>query len=136
MQVRKAALVLAFSTLAVPAAFAGSVFVGGEQGFIDTPTQSSATRRSVLQELGASRSSVVDTSGARFVGGEQGYVLVQQPSLKTREEVVREFDQFKRNPVGADGGVFVGGEAGYVLPQQAATFPRTPVRPSKSAARS
>ena len=116
MQVRKATLVLAFSMLAVPAAFAGSVFVGGEQGFIDTPTQSSATRRSVLQELGASRSSVVDTRGARFVGGEQGYVLVQQPSLKTREEVVREFEQFKRNPVGADGGVFVGGEAGYVFP--------------------
>lgn len=136
MQVLKAALAYALSALAVPTAFAGSVFVGGEQGFIDTPTQSSATRRSVPQELGASRSSVVDTSGARFVGGEQGYVLVPQPSLKTRDEVVREFQEFKRNPVSADGGVFVGGEAGYVPPQQASTFPRTPVRPPGTAARS
>lgn len=136
MQVRQAALVLALSTFAVPAAFAGSVFVGGEQGFIDTPTQSSATRRSVLQELGAFGSSVVDTSGARFVGGEQGYVVVPQASLTTRDEVMREFHAFKRNPVSADGGVFVGGEAGYVPPQQASTFPRTPVRPPKTAARS
>lgn len=74
MTVRRNIVAVALATLAVPAVFAQSVFVGGEAGWIDRPVQSSLTRAQVTNEYLAFRSNPVAADGGRFVGGEAGYV--------------------------------------------------------------
>jgi hypothetical protein len=75
MSVRTSTIVLALATLALPAAFAQSVFVGGERGWIDQPVQSSLTREQVTNEYLAFRKNPVAPDGGQFVGGEMGYVF-------------------------------------------------------------
>lgn len=74
MSFRTSTIALALATLAAPG-FAQSVFVGGEQGWIDRPVQSSLTRQQVTSEYLAFRAKPVAPDGARFVGGEMGYVF-------------------------------------------------------------
>jgi len=75
MSFRTSTIVLALATLAAPAAFAESVFVGGEQGWIDRPVQSRLTRGQVTSEYLAFRNNPVAPDGGQFVGGEMGYVF-------------------------------------------------------------
>ena len=77
MSVRTSTIVLTLATLAAPAAFAQSVFVGGEQGWIDRPVQSSVTRAQVTNEYLAFRGNPVAPDGGQFAGGEMGYVFPQ-----------------------------------------------------------
>lgn len=57
------------------AAFAQSVFVGGERGWIDQPVQSRIARQQVTNEYLAFRSDPVAPDGGQIVGGEMGYVF-------------------------------------------------------------
>jgi len=74
MSFRTSTIVLALATIAAPA-FAQSIFVGGERGWIDQPLQSSLTREQVTSEYLAFRKNPVDAAGGRFVGGEMGYAF-------------------------------------------------------------
>lgn len=74
MSFRTSTIVLALATLAAPA-FAQSVFVGGEQGWIDRPAASSLTRQQVSNDYLAFRSNPVAPDGGQFVGGEMGYLF-------------------------------------------------------------
>ena len=75
MSVRTSTIVLALATIAAPAAFAQTSFVGGERGWIDRPVQSSLTRQQVSNEYLAFRGNPVAPDGGQFVGGEMGYVF-------------------------------------------------------------
>ncbi len=75
MSVRTNIIIAALATLAVPAVFAQSVFVGGERGWIDQPVQSSLTRAQVTSEFLAFRANPIAADGGRFVGGEAGYMF-------------------------------------------------------------
>jgi len=77
MSLRTSTIVLALAALALPSAFAQSVsvFVGGEQGWVDQPLQSSLTREQVTNEYLAFRKNPVAPDGGQFVGGERGYVF-------------------------------------------------------------
>ena len=74
MSFRTSTLVLALATIAAPA-FAQSVFVGGERGWVDQPVQSSLTRQQVTTEYLAFRSNPVAPDGGRIVSGEMGYAF-------------------------------------------------------------
>lgn len=74
MSFRTSTIVLALATIAAPA-FAQSVFVGGERGWIDQPVQSRTTRQQVTNEYLAFRSNPVAPDGGQTVGGEMGYVF-------------------------------------------------------------
>lgn len=75
MSFRTSTIVLALATIAAPAAFAQSTFVGGELGWIDQPVQSSLTRQQVTNDYLAFRSNPVAPDGGQFVGGEMGYAF-------------------------------------------------------------
>jgi hypothetical protein len=77
MSVRTSTIVLALATIAAPAfaQSAQSVFVGGEQGWIDQPVQSRLTSQQVTSEYLAFRRNPAGADGGQFVGGEMGYVL-------------------------------------------------------------
>lgn len=75
MSVRTSTVALAFATLVVPTAFAQSVFVGGERGWIDQPVQSSLSRQQVTNEYLAFRKNPSAPDGGQFVGGEMGYAF-------------------------------------------------------------
>lgn len=77
MSVRTTTIALALATIAAPAAFAQSAFVGGERGWIDQPAQSRLSRQQVTGEYLAFSMSPVAPDGGRFVGGELGYVFPQ-----------------------------------------------------------
>lgn len=74
MSVRTSSIVLTLATIAAPA-FAQSVFVGGERGWIDQPVQSKRTREQVTNEYLAFRRNPLAPDGGQFVGGEMGYVF-------------------------------------------------------------
>jgi hypothetical protein len=78
MSIRKTALVLAVAaTGGLSAAQAGSIFVGGERGWVDRPVQSTLAREAVRQEFLAFRVNPVAPDGGRFVGGQAGYIFPQ-----------------------------------------------------------
>jgi len=79
VSIRNTAVALALAASALPAALAqsGSVFVGGEAGWIDLPVRSNLTREQVREEFLQFRKNPVGPDGGRFVGGEAGYVLPQ-----------------------------------------------------------
>lgn len=79
VSVRNTAIAIALAASALPAAYAqsGSVFVGGEAGWIDLPVQSSLTREQVREEFLQFRKNPVGPDGGRFVGGEAGYIMPQ-----------------------------------------------------------
>lgn len=79
MSIRNTAVALALAASALPAALAqsGSVFVGGEAGWIDLPVQGSRTPGQVHEEFLQFRKNPVAADGGRIVGGEAGYVMPQ-----------------------------------------------------------
>lgn len=99
MSVRTSTIVLALATLAAPA-FAQSVFVGGEQGWIDRPAHSSLTPRQVSEDYLAFRRNPVTPDGGRLVGGEMGYVFPAHSYARVNGEWVCT-DQIAHNPAPA-----------------------------------
>lgn len=99
MTIRTNTIVLAFASMALPAAFAqsASVFVGGERGWIDLPVQSSLAREQVTNEYLAFRKSPVAPDGGRFVGGEMGYAFPQHTYARVSGEWVCT-DKIAHNP--------------------------------------
>lgn len=79
MSVPKKVFFVALAALVAPAVFAqgGSVFVGGEAGWVDQPVRSTLTREQVRKEFVAFRISPEAPDGGRYVGGEEGYVNPQ-----------------------------------------------------------
>lgn len=99
MSVRKNAIVLALAAMALPAAFAQStsVWVGGEQGWIDVPAASRLTSEQVRQEFLAFRANPVAPDGGQFVGGEMGYIFPQHTYARVNGEWVCT-DKIAHNP--------------------------------------
>lgn len=99
MSVRTSTIVLALAALALPSAFAQtvSVFVGGEQGWVDQPVQSSLTREQVTNEYLAFRANPVAPDGGQFVGGEMGYVFPQHTYARVNGQWVCT-DKIAHNP--------------------------------------
>lgn len=99
MSIRINAIVLALATVAAPA-FAQSVFVGGEQGWVDQPVQSRVTREQVTSEYLAFRKNPVAPDGGQYVGGEMGYVFPQHTYAYQNGEWVCT-DKIAHNPAPA-----------------------------------
>lgn len=90
MSVRTNAIVLALATVAAPS-FAQSVFVGGEQGWIDQPVQSRLTREQVTGEYLAFRQNPVAPDGGQIFDAATGGPLcwpktVLNPTLPAPSE--------------------------------------------------
>ena len=100
MSVRTSTIVLALATIAAPAAFAQSSFVGGERGWIDQPVQSRLTHQQVTDEYLAFRSNPAGADGGQFVGGEMGYVFAAHTYARVNGQWVCT-DKIAHNPAPA-----------------------------------